>query len=788
MIASFKLIKELVDLPADLTLEDLVERLTFSGLEVEDFHPLAAGDHLCIGRITACRPHPESDHLHLLEVDCGSFGTLPIVCGAPNARAGIKVIVARPGARLPAKNIVIKPTSIAGHQSEGMCCSLSELGVAPELLSEAQLSGIEELPADAPVGSEQVLEYLGLDDCVLDINVLANRPDLLSMIGLAREVAALFDRPLKAFDLPPLQPVNRIEVGSSSLNCRSFRLLEVRTDGRLTRSPEPLARYLRALGYRPISLSVDLGNFIMAISGQPFHFYDLDKVAKLGPTRFQVRDDIAAPLETLDGKTVETAPGDIVVTNGSEPLCLGGVMGLANVACDEGSTHFGIEAASFAHAAIRHTVSRTGLASDSSNRFAKKVNPALAEESLRLLAAAYRAIDPSFAIVSYSVYDQEERQEVRIPYDLARINRRLGSDFSDDEARGIFRRLRIKLESGWLVPPADRPDLKEPADIEEELFRYNSPERLDQSLKGLPITHGRLTPRQNLIRRAREFLIARGLFETLSYTLIDQKTDLSCRVFQSEPGIRISNPMTSEHEIARSELLGSLVRTARYNRDRKKADFGLFEISDCDLPSGEIRTYLALALSGQRPEQGALGARPYDFYDAKGLVLALLQLAGLDEKRLQLKAEGPECFHPGRVASIWAGRELLGVVGEISPRVEKERLLAAELDLTRIIGLKSSPVRFAPLSIYPVVERDYCFVLDSSIGGGELLTVIKKSVGSVLKLAEIFDVYAIDEKENSMAVKLKLLAYDHTFQEEELKDISERVIKVVGEKLKGRLR
>lgn len=789
MLVSYKLLKEIVDFPNDVTPFDIADKLTFHGVEVEEVIPLAQATNLTTGKIISCEKHPDSDHLHLLEVDCGEHGNYNIVCGAPNARKDLKVIVALPGADLKAKGLVIKPTKIAGYESNGMCCSLSELGVNEELLSEAQKNGIEELPEDTELGNDDVLGLLGLDDTILNLNILANRPDLSSVLGIARELSAIYSCSYKKIENIQVEKDNKIKVTSLTPKCLSFGLLEVETDGKIVESPAKLKQYLIALGYRPISLAVDLGNFMMAITGQPYHFYDLDKVKSLNShNEFVVKDDFEGELETLADKNVKVEKGDIVVTDGITPMCLGGVMGLKNVETELTSTHFAIEAANFSYVQVRHTVKRTGLVSDSAQRFIKKVNPQLIEDSLLMLATVYKSIDPSFTVKSYSLYDEQETPNRLLPFSLESANHRLGGKFTHDEVAKIFKDLRFVWEDDKVLVPVDRPDIKEQADLEEEIFRYSDPSCLDNTLDKLPLTSGRRTAKQELVRKVREYLIANGLYEVVSYTLIDEKLDRSYRIFnEKEPSIRIGNPMTADHEYVRSDLTSSLVKTVNYNRARQKNNFGMFEVGEVHYKD-TYKTYLTICLTGKVKEQGSLISRKYDFFDIKGYFEGIFGLTGILPNRYQLRRASQDFFHPGRSADVFVGKEKVASFGQINPRLEKEETYVLEIDISALINIKTGVTKFVPFSIYPDVERDYAFVLDNSVSSGDLISTIKKAVGSTLKSAEIFDIYQIDKEKKSLAVKLLFTSMDHTFKEEELNILQEKVINSVVDKLGGSLR
>ena len=369
MLVSLKSVNQYVSLEG-LTPEEIADKLTFAGVEVEEVKKLASGTNLVIGEVKECVAHPNSDHLHVLKVDLGpKYGTTQIVCGAPNARTGLKVIVARVGAILP--QIEIKKGVIRGEESNGMCCSLLELGVDGKYLSDYQKAGIEELPSDAPVGEENVLGYLGLDDVVLNLKVLANRPDLLSIFNVAREIGAIFSRPVNIPTVKAKEDFKtKLVVGSKTNRCSQFSGKEIK--GIVTKpSPKWMSELLMAMGVRSINNIIDIGNYVMLMTGQPLHMYDADKLAK---AELYVQDDYEGDFVALDEKTYKIIKGDIVICCNNKPMCLGGVMGSLECAVDENTKNIYIEAASFDGASIRHTSNRLGLVSESSQRFVKGTN------------------------------------------------------------------------------------------------------------------------------------------------------------------------------------------------------------------------------------------------------------------------------------------------------------------------------------------------------------------------------------------------------------------------------
>ena len=383
MRASLNLIKNYVDLDG-LSVQEIVDKLTFSGLEVEEVSKVADATNLVIGQIVSCENHPDSDHLHVLKVDLGSkYGIKQIVCGAPNARTGLKVIVARVGAELKKAKVTINSGIIRGVTSEGMCCALYELGVDKNFLNEKQVSGIEELDENAPVGEENVLEYLGLDDYILDINVLANRSDCLAIYSLAKELGALFDRKVNIPEYHFDNELNsNIKVSSLTSDCPQFSVKEI-NDITVKESPKWLKSFLINSGIRSINNIVDIGNYVMLLTGQPLHMYDKDKLTS---DEFIVRNDVECDFTALDDKTYQIKNGDLCVTVDNKVCCLGGIMGSKNCQVDENTKNVIVESANFLGSTIRRTSVRIGLSSESSAHFVKGIDPYQDEDVLSLAA------------------------------------------------------------------------------------------------------------------------------------------------------------------------------------------------------------------------------------------------------------------------------------------------------------------------------------------------------------------------------------------------------------------
>lgn len=783
MLFSYKLLSELVDLH-DITPEELAKKLTFAQFEVEGMKKSASATKLVIGHVLTCVPHPDSDHLHCLTVDEGQDGVSKIVCGAPNVAAGQKVIVAQPGCELPAIGETIQRGVIRGQESDGMCCSLSELGVDKAAQSEEDLKGIHVLPADAPIGEHDVLGYLGLDDTLLDISVLPNRPDCLSHFGVAREISSVLDRKLLfkvSAELPETK--SSYSVSSSTEGCDKFLLAEVKNlhNGK---TPDKVVKYLRSLGLRSVSEIVDLGNWSMILTGQPLHMYDLDKVKGKSLT---VRDDVKATVKALNGKEYEVIPSDLIVADEEKPCCLAGVTGLEDVAVDEKTTHIGIEAAHFYHADVRHTSNRLGLFSDSSQLFVKGTNPYIIEEAMNTTLHLLKEFFPEAEIVGLSSYDKTKEDKRSFPFSYEKLNHRLGASYPKEVIDDVLRRTDVTYKDGMVTRNRYRQDLNEQCDIEEEVFRLADQKYIKLSLDKLPVTQGVLSDKQAKLEKIRNLLLDNGLDQIITYTLVNEKMDKSYRVFSDKESYAVLHPLTEDHKYVRSDLLSSMIMALQYNLDHKSEDLGLFEISEINTPHGNF-TYLAIGLKGKKKERGSLEEHPYDFYDLKGYFTLIMEALGLNEKRYMLVRSKNPSFHPGRSADALIGKKVVATFGEGNPSSEGKDMYLLEIDLSALIPLKSSRLKMSPLPVFLPIRRDLAFVLDDkNVTGADIEKQIKRAGGKYVQDVQIFDVFTKDEK-TSYAFSLELYREDRSFKDEEINELLNTIVLGVTHALKVSLR
>lgn len=796
MKVSLNLLKKFVDLEG-LTPEEIAKRLTFAGVEVESIEKIASASKVVVGEVIYCENMENSDHLHVTKVNCGpKYGTLDIVCGAPNCRKGLKVIVALDGCVLPGGTI--KKGQIRGHESNGMLCSLLELGVDSKYLSEEQTKGIEELPASFEVGSENVLELLGLDDTVLDLKLLANRSDLYSVLNVAKEIKTLFG---KEVNLPKVSVKEtfkaNFKVGSETEKCPQFSARVVK--GIVTKeSPEWLKEALRSSGIRSINNIVDIGNYIMLISGQPLHMYDLDKLDK---QELIVRDDIEGDFVALDEKTYKLQKGDICITSNGKVMCLGGVMGSLACAVDEKTKNVVIEAANFDYASIRRTSIRLNLSSDSSQRFVKGINPNQYNYVMDLTADLLLSLADAKEVAEVNTYLKDKFEPTKIKSSVKYINGRLGTNFSKEEVVGALKAAHIEVnEKGDeldVVVPDHRIDITGEADLSEEVIRILGFEHIESKLPVTELFVGKLEPNLEKKRQVRSYLRGIGLDEVLSYSLIDKDEVDEFRILNKDEAYKVLNPLTDEHEYVRTNLLPSLMNTLVYNKNHSNDNVAIFEVSDIYSIPDRKTIHLGIVLVGNDLRRYALKGEPYSYYHLKGVVDSLLSLFGIDEKRAVISRLEEKEFHPGKSALLKIDGKAAAVFGELHPttlkkyHLEKENVCVLEFDLGVLFDTKTSLKKMSEISRFQSVKRDFAFIFEDKVTSKEVVQEVYRVNRELIKDVEVFDVYKgehVKEGHYSLAFSIYLNSNEKTLVDKDITAVEEAVIKAIELKFGAELR
>lgn len=790
MLVSLNEISKYVDL-SGLTKEEIASRLTFSGIEVEEIKTLSSATNLVVGKVISCVNHPNSDHLHVCKVDIKDE-VLDIVCGAPNCKEGIKVIVAKVGAKLP--NGEIKAGEIRGYKSNGMLCALNELGVDPKYLKEEQIKGIEILNDEFEVGDTDILNKLGLDDVILDLSLLANRSDCYSLFNVSREIGALFNRKInimEAIDDSTYED-KEFKVGSLTPACKEFSV-KIAKGIEIKDSPTWLKNCLRSEGIRSINNIVDLGNYIMLLTGQPIHMYDYDKLTK---KELIVRSDIEQNFVALDNKEYAIHEGDICVTSSSKIMCLGGIMGGLDSEVSNETKNIVIEVANFNHASIRRTSSRLGLVSDSSQRFVKGINKDQVDYVLNLTTNLLKTISNVDSISKIIKYDVLNHDKKIITCSVDYINNRLGTNFDFKKVKEILELLYFKfIESDMntftVEVPSFRIDIDGKADLSEEIIRYIGLDTIKPTLPFMETMVGGKSKDEQKEDVICSFLSNNGLYRVLTYTLVNKKMSESFKILNKSESYVIKNPLTEDHKYVRTNLLPSLINCANYNLNHQNNNFGIYEISHIDsISKNEI--HLGIVLVGKKYKQDKIVGESYSYYDVKGIVDTILEMFNIQQTRVKFTRFETEEFHPNRSALVLLDNKPLCVMGDIYPtkKDSKERMILLEMNLSLLFATKSKNIKFEPISTYPQSTRDYAFLIDDSINYIDIKNEVKKC-SSLIKEVSVFDIYKgnnIAQNQKSIALKVVFESNDHTLKDNEIDEVHNKIVETLNKKFNVSLR
>ena len=790
MLVSLNEISKYVDI-SGLSKEEIASRLTFSGIEVEEIKTLSKATSLVVGKVISCIPHPNSDHLHVCKVDIKDE-ILDIVCGAPNCKEGIKVIVAKVGAKLPGGEI--KAGEIRGYKSNGMLCALNELGVDPKYLKEEQIKGIEILSDDFEVGDSDILHKLGLDDVILDLSLLANRSDCYSLFNVSREIGALFNRKVNILEAndDSTYEEKEFKVDSLTPNCKEFSVKIVKGI-EVKDSPDWLKNCLRSEGIRTINNIVDLGNYIMLLTGQPIHMYDYDKLVK---KELIVRSDINEKFTALDEKEYSIHEGDICVTSSGKTMCLGGIMGGLDSEVTNDTKNIVIEVANFNHASIRRTSSRLGLVSDSSQRFVKGINKDQVDYVLNLTTNLLKTISNVDSISNIIKYDVLNHDKKLISCSVDYINNRLGTNFEYEKIKDILQLLYFKFvesdRNKFIVEvPSFRIDVEGKADLSEEIIRYIGLDTISPTLPFMETTVGGKSKDEQKEDVICSFLSNNGLYRVLTYTLVNKKMSESFKILNKSDGYVIKNPLTEDHKYVRTNLLPSLINCANYNLNHQNNNFGIYEISHIDsMQKNEI--HLGVVLVGKKYKQDKITGESYSYYDAKGIVDTILDMFNISSTRVKYTRFETDEFHPNRSALVLLDNKPLCVMGDIYPTKKeiKDSMILLEMNLSVLFATKSKNIKFEPISAYPQSSRDYAFIIDDSINYIDIKNEVKKC-SSLIKEVSVFDIYKgknLAQNEKSIALTVVFESNDHTLKDNEIDEVHNKIVETLNKKFNVSLR
>lgn len=788
MLISNEWLKEYVTI--DDSVSNLAERITRTGIEVDDLIDYTKDiKNLVVGFVKSKEKHPDADKLNVCQVDIGEDEPVQIVCGAPNVDAGQYVIVAKVGGRLPG-GIKIKRAKLRGERSEGMICSLQEIGISSNYVPKTFESGIYVF-SEAQVPGTDALQALYLDDQVMEFDLTPNRADALSMIGTAYEVAALYNTKMTKPDTTSneleLSANNELTVTIENEDKVPYYSARVVHD--VTIEPSPIwmqARLIKA-GIRPINNVVDISNYVLLEYGQPLHMFDQDAI---GSQQIVVRQaNEGEKMTTLDGTERELLTSDIVITNGQTPIALAGVMGGDFSEVKEQTSNIMIEGAIFDPVSIRHTSRRLNLRSESSSRFEKGIATEFVDEAVD--RACYLLQTYANGKVLKDRVSSGELGAFITPIDITadKINRTIGFDLSQNDIVTIFNQLGFDTEINddviTVQVPSRRKDITIKEDLIEEVARIYGYDDIPSTLPVFEkVTSGQLTDRQYKTRMVKEVLEGAGLDQAITYSLVS-KEDATAFSMQQRQTIDLLMPMSEAHASLRQSLLPHLIEAASYNVARKNKDVKLFEIGNVFFANGEGELpdqveYLSGILTGDYVVNQWQGKKEtVDFYLAKGVVDRVSEKLNLEFSYRRADIDG---LHPGRTAEILLENKIVGFIGELHPTLaadnDLKRTYVFELNFDALMSVSVGYINYQPIPRFPGMSRDIALEVDQNIPAADLLSTIHAHGGNILKDTLVFDVYQgehLEKGKKSIAIRLNYLDTEETLTDERVSKVQAEI-------------
>ncbi|MFS4886969.1 phenylalanine--tRNA ligase subunit beta [Staphylococcus aureus] len=788
MLISNEWLKEYVTI--DDSVSNLAERITRTGIEVDDLIDYTKDiKNLVVGFVKSKEKHPDADKLNVCQVDIGEDEPVQIVCGAPNIDAGQYVIVAKVGGRLPG-GIKIKRAKLRGERSEGMICSLQEIGISSNYIPKSFESGIYVF-SEAQVPGTDALQALYLDDQVMEFDLTPNRADALSMIGTAYEVAALYNTKMTKPDTTS----NELELSANDEltvtieNEDKVPYYSARVVHDVTIEPSPIwmqARLIKA-GIRPINNVVDISNYVLLEYGQPLHMFDQDAI---GSQQIVVRQaNEGEKMTTLDDTERELLTSDIVITNGQTPIALAGVMGGDFSEVKEQTSNIVIEGAIFDPVSIRHTSRRLNLRSESSSRFEKGIATEFVDEAVD--RACYLLQTYANGKVLKDRVSSGELGAFITPIDITadKINRTIGFDLSQNDIVTIFNQLGFDTEINddviTVLVPSRRKDITIKEDLIEEVARIYGYDDIPSTLPVFDkVTSGQLTDRQYKTRMVKEVLEGAGLDQAITYSLVS-KEDATAFSMQQRQTIDLLMPMSEAHASLRQSLLPHLIEAASYNVARKNKDVKLFEIGNVFFANGEGELpdqveYLSGILTGDYVVNQWQGKKEtVDFYLAKGVVDRVSEKLNLEFSYRRADIDG---LHPGRTAEILLENKVVGFIGELHPTLaadnDLKRTYVFELNFDALMAVSVGYINYQPIPRFPGMSRDIALEVDQNIPAADLLSTIHAHGGNILKDTLVFDVYQgehLEKGKKSIAIRLNYLDTEETLTDERVSKVQAEI-------------
>ena len=784
---SMNWVKDYVNID-DVDLKDLALKVTKAGVNVEKVITNNL-KNLVIGEVVECVMHPDSDHLHVCKVNVGKE-IIQIVCGAPNVRTGLKVIVALPGCVLPDGEI--KKGVIRGQESNGMLCALYELGIV-EKTEELYKKGIEELDNDAKVG-EDPIKYLGLDDTIYDLDLNPNRMiDCTNHIGFAYEVASVLGRKVNmpSLETNPVTDVVNTDLDIETENCTMYNLKEVR-NLKVGPSPKFMVERLEAAGMRSINNIVDISNYVMLEYGQPLHFFDKDKVGDQILVRMAENGE---KLTVLDKSELELTTDDIVITDGNKPICLAGVMGGLNSGVDENTTNIIIESAIFESMHIRHTSLKFNLRSEASLRYEKGLNSDYCEQAIERACHLLEKYAGGEVLTGTICHDTTDRSEKVAKVKVSDVNKFLGINMTLENCLESLEKLGFKYtvdgEEMTVTIPARRLDVEaNKADLIEEIGRLYGYDNIKAELPVIPDKKGEYVGSVKVRKQLSKRLRSLGLNETRTY-LLQSEEESKLFNYDFKEKIKLLKPMSSDKEYVRQSLIPANLKVVDYNNARGVKDVCIYEIANTYYDEMTEETKICVAMKGNYLINNWNQTKiKCDFYVIKGICEDILNYLGL-KNRYEFTVAELNDMHPGMSAEVIVNNVKVGFIGRVHPSVRKDEVYVLELSLNKLMDFNVKSIKHIEPSIYPSISKDLSFVMKKDVESKIIKSQIKKSGTRLLTNVSEFDVYIgenVKDDEKSIAYNLTFNDPTRTLNDNEINEIIDRIVKDVEEKCNATLR
>lgn len=789
MLISLEWLSDFLDI-SNITGIELAERMSRTGIEVESVSNLGEGlKQIVVGKVEELEAHPDSDHLSVTQVNVGEEELVQIVCGASNIGKGQKVIVALPGAVLPG-DFEIKTSKLRGVSSAGMICSLQELGFSDNVVSKEYAKGIFILPEDAPIG-EDIVEYLKLDDEIIELDITPNRADALSMYGTAYEVGAIIQQTPKVQtqqlnELVDSEKINEVAVNVESSDLSKAYQLRLIEDVKVTESPLWLQMRLMKAGIRPINNIVDVTNYFLLLYGQPMHAFDFDTLPSKTIQVKKAKD--GEKFTTLDGVERTLTSDDTIIASNDQAIALAGVMGGLDTEVTDATKNVLLETAVFNPERVRATSKKFGLRSESSARFEKGTNHGIVNEAGDQASELIAELSGGKVAKGVKEFNQLELEPVKVTVSKNAPAKKLGISLSEEELKGIIERLGFKVsfsDTDFTVEvPSRRWDISIEADILEEVARIYGYDNIPTTLPTTSSQPGRLTKKQQFIRQTRIISEGLGLNQAITYVLTN-KEHANLLKSPSHEFVQLELPMSEERTVLRQSMFPALMEIAQYNQARQNKDLAFYETGHVFYGQGahvqpKEEERFAILVSGEyKPSQWYEDKKNYDFYVLKGMLETYFEGLRLADKVIFEATSDISVMHPGRTANVFLDGDKIGFMGQIHPTIAdqfdlNEATYFAELDMDMLIAYSRVALTQSPISKYPSTSRDLALLVNDTQQHQELIDIIEGHGGQYLVSIDLFDRYIggnLPEGKQSLAYHLTFQNPNSTLTDEDIEKV-----------------